>query len=57
MADALFSVEQLHLSLPDMTRKPLLGAAPRIQILKGVSFAIDEGAITGIVGESGSGKT
>ncbi|WP_119275081.1 ATP-binding cassette domain-containing protein [Taklimakanibacter deserti] len=57
MADALFTVENLHLSLPDMTKKPLLGAAPRIEILKGLSFTLKEGAITGIVGESGSGKT
>src|SRR5687767_13222237 len=57
MADALFTVENLHLSLPDMTKKPLLGAPPRIEILKGVSFTLKEGAITGIVGESGSGKT
>ncbi|MGE0007136.1 MAG: ATP-binding cassette domain-containing protein [Parvibaculaceae bacterium] len=57
MADALFMVEKLRLSLPDMSRKPLLGAAPRIEILKGLSFAVEEGAITGIVGESGSGKT
>jgi len=57
MADALFTVEKLHLSLPDMTKKPLLGAAPRIEILKGLSFTLEEGAITGIVGESGSGKT
>ena len=57
MADALFTVENLHLSLPDMARKPLLGAAPRIEILKGVSFTLKQGAITGIVGESGSGKT
>ena len=57
MADALFTVEDLHLSLPDMTRKPLFGAAPRIEILKGLSFSLPEGAITGIVGESGSGKT
>src|SRR5689334_10636003 len=57
MADTLFTVEDLHLSLPDMTKKPLLGAAPRIEILKGLSFTLNEGAITGIVGESGSGKT
>ena len=57
MADALFTVENLRLSLPDMTKKPLLGAAPRIEILKGLSFMLKEGAITGIVGESGSGKT
>ena len=57
MADILFTVENLHLSLPDMTKKPLLGAAPRIEILKDVSFTLKEGEITGIVGESGSGKT
>jgi peptide/nickel transport system ATP-binding protein len=57
MADALFAVEALRLSMPDMTRKPLLARAPRIEILKGLSFTLDEGAITGIVGESGSGKT
>ena len=57
MADALFTVEDLHLSLPDLARKPLFGAAPRIAILKGLSFTVPEGAITGIVGESGSGKT
>lgn len=57
MADALFKVEDLHLSLPDMAKKPLFGSAPRIEILKGVSFTLAKGAITGIVGESGSGKT
>ena len=57
MPDALFAVTDLHLSLPDMTKKPLFGAAPRIEILKGLNFAIAEGEITGIVGESGSGKT
>jgi ABC-type oligopeptide transport system ATPase subunit len=57
VSDALFTVEKLHLSLPDMTKKPLLGTAPRIEILKGVSFTLTEGAITGLVGESGSGKT
>ncbi len=56
MAD-LYEVENLHLSLPDMTRKPLFGAAPRIEILKGLSFNIPEGEILGIVGGSGSGKS
>ncbi|QDL92663.1 ABC transporter ATP-binding protein [Paroceanicella profunda] len=56
MAD-LFEVSDLHLSLPDMTAKPLLGPAPRIEILKGLSFALPEGSVTGIVGESGSGKS
>ena len=57
MADPLFRVRDLHLSLPDMTRKPLFGAAPRIEILKGLSFDLPAGEITGIVGESGSGKS
>ncbi|WP_119387782.1 ATP-binding cassette domain-containing protein [Taklimakanibacter lacteus] len=57
MAEALFQARDLYLTLPDLTRKPLFGAAPRIEILKGLSFALPEGAITGIVGESGSGKT
>ncbi len=57
MADSLFDVSDLNLSLPDTAAKPLLGAAPRIAILKGLSFTLAEGAITGIVGESGSGKT
>ena len=57
MADLLFEVSDLNLSFPDLAAKPLIGAAPRIAILKGLSFTLAEGAITGIVGESGSGKT
>jgi len=53
----LYSVENLRLSLPDLTRKPLLGAAPRIEILKGLSFDIAKGEVLGIVGGSGSGKS
>ena len=34
MAD-LYSIETLSLSLADMTAKPLFGAAPHIQILRG----------------------
>ncbi|MCA3440310.1 MAG: ABC transporter ATP-binding protein, partial [Rhodobacter sp.] len=36
MAD-LYQVRDLRLSLPDLGRKPLLGAAPRIEILRGLS--------------------
>ncbi len=53
----LYAVTNLRLSLPDLNRKTLLGAAPRIEILKGVSFALPKGEILGIVGSSGSGKS
>ncbi len=53
----MYEIRDLHLSLPDMTRKPLLGAAPRIEILKGLSFDVPKGAVLGIVGGSGSGKS
>ena len=53
----LFTVEHLRLSLPDLTRKPLLGPAPRLEILKALTFSIPKGEILGIVGGSGSGKT
>lgn len=54
---ALYEVEDLRLSLADMTKKPLFGAAPRLEILKGMSFTIPRGAVMGIVGGSGSGKS
>jgi peptide/nickel transport system ATP-binding protein len=57
MTAPLFAIEDLRLSLPDMTRKPLFGAAPRIEILRGLSFEIPAGSTIGIVGESGSGKS
>ena len=56
MAD-LYQVRDLRLSLPDLGRKPLLGAAPRIEILRGLSFEIARGEVLGIVGGSGSGKS
>ncbi|MBN9244345.1 MAG: ABC transporter ATP-binding protein [Mesorhizobium sp.] len=57
MADSIFQVSDLRVDVPDMTRKPLFGAAPRLEILKGISFEIPRGAVLGIVGGSGSGKT
>lgn len=56
MAD-LYTVEDLRLSLADMTAKPLFGVARRIEILRGLSFSIPKGAVVGIVGGSGSGKS
>ncbi len=56
MAD-LYSVEALRLSLSDMTARPLMGAAPQIEILRGLTFTIPRGAVVGIVGGSGSGKS
>ena len=53
----LYQIDNLRLSLADMTRKPLIGTAPRLEILKGLSFAIPKGEILGIVGGSGSGKS
>ncbi|ESW61118.1 MAG: ABC transporter ATP-binding protein [Rhodobacter sp. CACIA14H1] len=53
----LYTIENLRLSLGDMTAKPLFGAAPRIEILKGLNFTIPKGAVVGIVGGSGSGKS
>ncbi len=53
----ILQVSDLRVSLPDMTRKPLFGAAPRIDILKGITFDVAHGEVVGIVGGSGSGKT
>lgn len=53
----LYRIEDLRLSLPDLNRKPLFGPAPRIEILKGLSFTVAKGEILGIVGGSGSGKS
>ena len=57
MPDPLLSVRGLEVALPDMTRKPLFGAAPKVQILKGLDFDLPRNSVTGIVGESGSGKS
>ena len=53
----LYQISDLQLSLPDRTRKPLLGPSPRIEILKGLSFNVAKGEVLGVVGGSGSGKS
>ena len=57
MAEPLFSVRGLKVALPDMTRKPLFGSAPMVEILKGLDLDLPRHSVTGIVGESGSGKS
>ena len=57
MAEPLFKVSGLKVALPDMARKPLIGRAPLIEILKGLDFELPRRSVTGIVGESGSGKS
>ena len=47
----------LRVSLPDRARKPLFGAAPMIEVVKGIDLDIPRGCALGLVGESGSGKT
>jgi ABC-type microcin C transport system duplicated ATPase subunit YejF len=57
MTDPLYSVNDLRVALPDLTRQPLLGRPPSHEILKGLTFTIRAGETLGIVGESGSGKS
>jgi peptide/nickel transport system ATP-binding protein len=57
VVEPLFSVRGLKVALPDMTKKPLFGSAPKVDILKGLDFDLPRHQVTGIVGESGSGKS
>ncbi len=53
----LVRVRGLRVAFPDRARKPLLGAAPMIEVVKGIDLDIPRGCALGLVGESGSGKT
>ena len=53
----MYQIRDLRLSFPDMVNKPFFGSAPRVEVLKGLSFDLFKGAILGIVGGSGSGKS
>lgn len=57
MNNFVYQVNNLHLSFPDMARKPVFGKAPTINVLKSLSFNIEQGEVLGIVGGSGSGKS
>ncbi len=57
MSEMIYQLKDLKVSFPDLSRKPLLGAAPRVDVLKGLTFDIPKGEILGIVGGSGSGKS
>ncbi|WP_259779380.1 ATP-binding cassette domain-containing protein [Aestuariispira ectoiniformans] len=53
----LYQIRDLDLTLPDMGRKPFIGRAPSLRILKGLTFDLHRGEVLGIVGGSGSGKS
>ena len=57
MGDNIFQVNNLFFDVSDMSRKPLIGAAPKIRILKDITISIKRGDVVGIVGGSGSGKS
>jgi peptide/nickel transport system ATP-binding protein len=57
VTEPLVSLRGLRVALPNRAAQPLFGAAPMIEIVKGVDLDIPRGAALAIVGESGSGKT
>lgn len=57
MGDNIFQICNLSFDVSDMSRKPIIGAAPKLQILKDITINIKRGDVVGIVGGSGSGKS
>ncbi|HET7714754.1 MAG TPA: ATP-binding cassette domain-containing protein [Bauldia sp.] len=57
MTPPLVSLRGLRVAFPDRARKPIFGAAPMIEVVKGIDLDIPKGCALGLVGESGSGKT
>lgn len=57
MSEPIYKIRDLRVTFPDLAHKPLLGPAPQIEVLKGLSFDILRGDVVGIVGGSGSGKS
>ena len=57
MEDNIFQIHNLSFDVSDISRKPIIGAAPKLQILKDITINIKRGDVVGIVGGSGSGKS
>jgi len=57
MTAPLYRIRGLRVAFPDRSRKPLFGAAPMVEAVKGIDLDIARGAALALVGESGSGKT
>ena len=53
----IYRIRDLRLSFAEMAHKPLFGLAPRVEVLKGLTFDVPKGQVLGIVGGSGSGKS
>lgn len=57
MTAPLYRIRGLRVAFLDRSRKPLFGAAPMVEAVKGIDLDIARGAALALVGESGSGKT
>ena len=46
MGDNIFEIQNLSVDVFDMARKPIIGAAPRLEILKDITFNIQHSDVT-----------